>query len=180
VEDVTGTQTLGETADEAIASAKLPLQSTYGNAAVARSLIQLKAEGEEVSGVEAASETAPAFPASGEAPADVSTVRAPASEPSRPLIVEDSAETIEPGQMKKSEFLSQLRAAVASTTADALAGSSFSAAANPYIDSVFAQYSGQSCAQLERSIRRYAPEASAVTSATGFIPIITGRVRRSL
>ena len=152
----------------------LSLQSSLGNAAVARMLIQRKADGEETS------ETDGGAAETGAAPDQAATVAAPVAAAARTLIVDDNAETVEPGQMKKSEFLAQLRAAVCSTTADALAGSPFAAAATPYVDQAFAQYAAQDSMQLERSIRRYAPEAASVTNAGGLIPIVTARVRRSI
>jgi hypothetical protein len=159
--------------DQSAAGDQNPLQSTFGNAAVSRMLIQRKAEGETSSVESVTSET-------GEAPGGEQAVPAPTSVPTGTLIVEDSAETVQPGQMRKTEFLSQLRSAVGSTAADTLAGTTYALAANTYIDNAFAQYAAQSCTQLERSIRRSVPEAAVVTSASGLIPAVTGNVRRSL
>ncbi|MDQ1728836.1 MAG: hypothetical protein QOD33_961 [Pyrinomonadaceae bacterium] len=157
----------------------LNLQASFGNAAVTRTIIQRKAEDAEMSSLTSASSEA--ANSATEAPADnASAMVVAAATVTQALIVEDNVETVAAGQMKKSEFLAQLRAAVSSTAADALAGSPMSAVASLYIDNVFAQYSAQGSGQLEGSIRRYAPEAAAVTSAGALIPIITGRVRRSL
>ncbi len=166
---------LGQAASAADDQASaLALQTGYGNAAIARMLIQRKPEGEDVTGVaNVASETSATQGAEPGA-------TAPPTVATQALIVEDSAETVAPGQMKKGEFLSQLRTAVNSTTTEVLAGSPWALLANPYIDRVFAQYAAQDSARIEGSIRRYAPEAAGVTSAVGFIPIIAGRVRRSL
>lgn len=149
----------------------LTLQSSFGNAAVARSMIQRKAAGDDTPGVASAgSETAMS-------PSEASAGAVPATQS---WIVEDNAETLTPGQMKKTDFLTQLRSAVNSTAGDALAGSPLALAATPYIENVFAQYAAQSSSHLEGSLRRYAPEAAAVTNAGSYIPIVTSRVRRSL
>src|SRR5262249_54414493 len=62
------------------------LQSGYGNAALAHSLTQGEGEGQSTAGA--------------------------ATAPAPSLIVEDTVETLEPGQMRKSEFLAQLRASL--------------------------------------------------------------------
>ncbi|MCI0392745.1 MAG: DUF4157 domain-containing protein [Acidobacteria bacterium] len=96
------------------------------------------------------------------------------------MIVEDMAENLEPGQMRKSEFLAQLRASVCNTTAEALADTPWSEAGCPYIDRWFGHYSAQSSQYVERAILRYAPEAASATAASGYIPAITSRVSRSV
>jgi len=130
------------------------LQSGYGNAAVAQSLTQGQGEGQPVAGAAAA--------------------------PAQALIVEDTAETLEPGQMRKSEFLAQLRAAVCNTTSEALADTPWSEAGCPYIDRWFGHYGAQSSDYVERAIHRYAPESAGAASASGYIPAITARVRQAV
>lgn len=149
----------------------LPHQSAYGNAALAHRLIQRKANGNENS-------AAPNTPA----PAQTNTqpTAQTALTPAPALIVEDSAETVQPGQMKKTAFLSQLHTAVCAAAVDAFAGTPWSATNCPYIEKWFAFYAKQDSQRLERTIRKYAPETSAVTSASELIPLITARVRRSL
>jgi len=167
------------------------LQSVYGNATVARLLIQRKPEGETIPGVPAApiNEQPPpettATPAPGAAAATspgaaATPVTDTAFPPAQALIVEDTAETLEPGQMRKSEFLSQLRTAVCNTTSEALANTPWSEAGCPYIDRWFSHYNAQNSQYIERAIRRYAPEAAGATAATGYFPPITARVRRSV
>src|ERR1700752_38530 len=142
--------------------------SGLGNAALARMLVQRKPE---VSGA-----------AASDAPLDASLPAATAPTPitTQPLILEDTAENIGPGQMKKTEFLAQLRTTVCATTADALADTQWSAVGCPFIDRVFAHYAKLDGQSLERRIRKYAPESASVTTAAGLLPIINGRVRRSL
>jgi len=106
--------------------------------------------------------------------------QAPAATGPSALIVEDTAQTLEPGQMRRSQFLSELRDAVCNTTAEALANTAWSEAGCPYIERWFGYYGGQSGQQLERAARRYAPEVAAATSASSYISAITARVRRSV
>jgi len=156
------------------------LQSGYGNAAVERLLIQRKAEGETIPGIPATpteEQTTPGVAAS--LTAGQSSTGA-AAKPARALIVEDTAETLDPGQMRKSDFLTQLRTAVCNTAAEALADTPWSEAGCPYIDRWFGYYSAQSSQYIERATRKYAPEAAEATAAGGYIPPITARVRRSV
>jgi hypothetical protein len=96
------------------------------------------------------------------------------------LIVDNSVDQLAPGQMKKSDFLAQLRDAVCTTTEQALAGTIWSAAGCPWVDHWFGYYSNRDSQQIERAIRRYAPGASNVTSASDYIPLICERVRRAI
>jgi hypothetical protein len=152
----------------------LALHPGYGNAAVAHTLIQRKAEGDNNGGI-----TAPAQQTPPPAPTDLGTA-APSTVSTRVLIVEDTAETVGPGQMKKSQFLAELRNAVSNAVAQSLAGTPWSEADCPYIQFWFAYYSRQDSQHIERSIRRYSPETAAATSASSFITPIVGRVRRSV
>lgn len=145
------------------------LQSNYGNAAIAKTLIQRKPE-EGNSSHTAETATTPR----------VEEATTPAAEQIRALIVDDTTETVTPAQMKKTEFLERLRAAVTSSAAEALAGTPWSLADCPYFEQWFAYYGAQGSQHIERAICKYAPEAAAVTSANGLIPIVTGRVRRSM
>jgi hypothetical protein len=117
--------------------------------------------------------TAPPLPAS--------TASSPTPSPTKTvLIVEDSVTDLKPGQMRKSEFLSQLRAAVYRTAAEALAGTVWSVVGCPYIARWFRYYSGRSSAQIEQAIHRYAPGAAKVSEAQDCIPLICARVSRGI
>lgn len=98
----------------------------------------------------------------------------------RPLIVEDSATDLEPGQMRKSEFLAQARRSVSYTTEAALAGSFWSAIGCPWIDQWFSFYSGQSARQIENAIKRYASGGAGITAAHSYIPIICSRIHQAI
>lgn len=96
------------------------------------------------------------------------------------LIAEDSTKTVGPGQMRRSEFLAQLRTEVTSTAEAALVGTGRTTAECPYLDYWFGYYSRQDSLYIERAIRRYAPETTHAATARDYIPIIAQRVRRSV
>ena len=96
------------------------------------------------------------------------------------MIVEDDAATIEPGQMRKSEFLEQLRSTVCTTTDAALKEAGQSTEGCPYIEQWLSYYTEQSPAHIERALRKYAPEAATVVTASDYIPAISNRVRRAV
>ncbi len=95
------------------------------------------------------------------------------------LIVEDSAEEVSPGQMRKSEFLAQLRTEVCQTVETAIAETGQTTDSCPYIGHWFDIYSRKDSAHLERAICKYAPDASSVTTASGYISSVTQRARHS-
>ena len=106
---------------------------------------------------------------------------APGPAPARAsLIVDDEAKEVGPGQMRKSEFLSQLRASVCSTAEEALQGTMWSAMGCPYIDKWLNHYAAQPSSHLERALRKYAPETASARSAQDYIPLVTRRVRRGI
>ncbi len=128
------------------------------------------AEGETTTTTEPVPEvTQPPSPVSTTQPEETKT-------PTPGLIVEDSATELLPGQMKRSEFLAQLRAAVCSTAEAALSGSRWSEKGCPWIDHWFGYYAGRDSQSIERAIQRYTG-ASGVGSAADYIPIICLRVQ---
>ncbi len=103
------------------------------------------------------------------------------AEPAAPgLIVEDEAIAIGPDQMRKSEFLTELRTAICAAAEAALAGTGRNTEGCPYLDYWFNYYSQQDAAHGERALRRYAPEARTAPSARGYIPIVAERVRQGV
>jgi len=120
-------------------------------------------------------------------PAQTATTAEPAAgaadlnnAPARVLIVEDSVEELEPGQLGRSEFLALLRAEITNAAEDALSGTIWSALGCPWIDRWFNYYGERSSSQIERAIYRYAPEANGITTAGELIPVICGRVRNAI
>jgi hypothetical protein len=96
------------------------------------------------------------------------------------LIVDDSVAQVEPGQMRKSEFLSLLQTAVSSTAEEALAGTDRTARDCPYIQFWFAFYSAQDTERVARAVRKYAPETAQASTASDVISAILRRVRRAV
>jgi Domain of unknown function (DUF4157) len=135
-----------------------------------RLLIQRQADDEIAADTEALPTPAPspAGPASTEAAASAG------------LIAEDGAQEVGPEQMRKSEFLDELRSEVCAAADAELAAAGRSTEGCPYIERAFERYRNFSAAQLERSLRRYAPEAVGATTARNYISAATGRVRRAV
>ena len=94
------------------------------------------------------------------------------------LLVDDDSEASR-RQMRKSEFLQVLRAEVRAAVDEALAGTGRDSGGCPWIDYWFGYYEGRDAAQVERSLRRYAPEVRGFTTARDYIAPVTARVRRS-
>lgn len=108
------------------------------------------------------------------------TQTAESSAPAHTLIVNDDARQLEPGQMRKTEFLEQLKQSVCGAAEEVLRNTMWSAMGCPYIERWFSHYAEQDSAYVERALRRYAPEAARASSAHDYIPIVTERVRRGL
>ena len=96
------------------------------------------------------------------------------------FIVDDEVAVLEPGQMRKAEFLETLKTAVCAAADEALAGTIYSAVGCPYVTRVFSTLPNRSAAYIERGIRRFAPEAAAVTDATGYIDPVIRRVKAGI
>lgn len=117
-------------------------------------------------------------PNNGASPAPETAPAEPAA--TGPLIVEDDAATIGPGQMRKSEFLEQLRSAVCTAADQVLAEVGQNTEGCPYIEQWLSYYADQDAAHVERALRKYAPEAASATSARDYIPAVSNRVRRGV
>lgn len=100
--------------------------------------------------------------------------------PTLSLIVEDDVDQLSPGQMRKSEFLDELRSSVCAAADAELARVGRDTESCPYITRAFDKYRTQSSSRLERSLRRYASEAAGATSARGYIEAVSTRVARAV
>jgi uncharacterized protein DUF4157 len=96
------------------------------------------------------------------------------------LIVEDDAKSLETGQMRKSEFLAQLRTASVNVSEEALKGTMWSTMGCPYIERWISHYEGQTAQHVERAVQKYTPEARGVSNARDYIPVVTNRLRRGI
>ncbi len=91
------------------------------------------------------------------------------------LIVDDNATDVAAGQMRKSEFVSQAKAAMTAAAEGELAGTPWAGSAASAIDGAAGSYAGQPAASLEQSIRSSAPGAAGATSAADLIPPLCAR-----
>lgn len=149
----------------------LQLQRRAGNRAVTDLLVSSAAPGLQ----RAAKNGSPAPVAAQETSPPEPTATGPG-----PLIVEDDATNVGPGQMRKSEFLEQLRSTVCTTTDAALTEAGQSTEGCPYIEQWLAYYTDQPPAHIERALRKYAPEAATAITASDYIPAVSNRVRRAV
>lgn len=96
------------------------------------------------------------------------------------LIVEDAADEVGPGQMRKGEFIDELRGAICEAADAELAAVGRSTAGCPYVEYWLGYYRTRSARQGEQALRRYAPEAVAATNARDYIPFVAQRVRQAV
>jgi hypothetical protein len=100
--------------------------------------------------------------------------------PAKSLIVDDDSQQVQPGQMRKSDFLSALRSSVSTAAEQSLKGTMWSSLGCPYIDRWFNYFNNQPGAHVERALLKYAPDAASARTANDYIPIVTDRVRRGI
>ena len=117
-------------------------------------------------GARAAAPAPSAAPAASAAPAEADA-----------MIVEDGA-TMRPGQIARSQFMSELRPQVIAAANDAL-GPVWSATGCPYIESWFARQATIPAADLDRMARLYSG-VTAPHAATEYIGPILGRLRAGI
>jgi hypothetical protein len=118
--------------------------------------------------------------------AEAVTGQAPAGPETAPsvagptLLVEDETAPSGPGQMRKSEFLDQLRASVCATAEEGLAAAGQTAQGCPWIEYWLGYYGGKDAARVEAAIRKFAPETAGAATAGEYIPLIAARVRQGV
>jgi hypothetical protein len=96
------------------------------------------------------------------------------------LIVEDETDQLAPGQMRKSEFLAELRREVCDAADAELKRVGRDTESCPYITRAFAHYQTQDSRRIERGLRRYAPEAKDAKTAQEYIGAVSVRVARAV
>lgn len=141
---------------------------------------------------EATTESSPAAPAAETTPETPTPEQASApseQNPSEPfpetkgaatLLVDDDAEQIGPGQMRKSEFLAALHESVCAAANEAMAPTGQTTENCPWMEHWFTQAAEKDAAYVEKALRKYAPETAGATTAQEFIPLVAARVRRSV
>ncbi|HET7506002.1 MAG TPA: DUF4157 domain-containing protein [Kofleriaceae bacterium] len=85
------------------------------------------------------------------------------------LIVDDESQTLTAGQMRKTMFLDELRRVACEAADRELRRVGRTADGCPYLDQMLARYAHRPAGALERSIRRYAPEARGATRAREYL-----------
>jgi uncharacterized protein DUF4157 len=132
-------------------------------------LIQREVADENASGMETTPETS-----------TESETAAPEETSAGGLIVEDDAQEVGPGQMRKSDFLAQLNAEIYTAAEEILATRGRTAESCPYITNWFEYGHMRSGSYVETFVRRFTPGSDRVASAGEYIPLAVERVRRSL
>ncbi|HSR50672.1 MAG TPA: DUF4157 domain-containing protein [Acidobacteriota bacterium] len=142
-----------------------------------RSHRQVQQATEEAAG--ASSRPAAAEPVAEGTPESAASAEAGAG-PGAMLIVEDESTDLQPGQMRKSEFLARLRTEACASAEAAMAGTGQTTEGCPQLDFWFKYYANKSSAHVEAALRRFAPETAQATTAQGYIPLVAARIARSV
>ncbi|HET7502158.1 MAG TPA: DUF4157 domain-containing protein [Kofleriaceae bacterium] len=82
--------------------------------------------------------------------------------------------------MKKTPFLAQLREIACETAERELRRAGRSAQGCPYLEEILGRFARRAPDQLERSIRRYAPEARTATRARDYLPPVATRLGQGI
>jgi hypothetical protein len=106
--------------------------------------------------------------------------RAAARPASGGLIADDDGRDLAPGQMRKSDFLEQLRAGVCTAADSELTAMGKSTDGCPYIEKWIGHYRTQPAQRVETAIRKYAPQTAGAQSARDYIPLVSARVREGV
>jgi hypothetical protein len=161
--------------------------AALGNSLVQRSDLDKDSIYRQASADESPQSTAPAptpaptpSPPTVHSPPGPAATTATAQPASAGLIVEDDAREIASGQMRKSQFLDELKSAVCSAADAELAAVGRSAQGCPYIENWINHYRSKDSRYVERALHKYAPEAAGITSARDYIPIVSNRIQRSV
>ena len=156
----------------------LSLQNAIGNRAVSQ-LLQLDMEQQRRNGNGNGNDSGHKNNGNGYNVADLQ-LSATAAPVAIPMIVDDDALRLEPGQMRKTAFLDRLKTSVCGAAAEVLRNTMWSEMGCPYIDGWFHHYAAQDSAHVERALRKFAPETTRAQSVNDFILIVTERVRLGL
>jgi hypothetical protein len=102
-----------------------------------------------------------------------------AASQSRQLIVDDSSPQTAEGQLRKTEFLQQLRSEICSSIGPILATAGQTTEGCPYLNYWLNLYQEKSAAEIEATVKRYAPDSVNARSASQYISIVTQRAYRA-
>jgi peptidoglycan hydrolase-like protein with peptidoglycan-binding domain len=96
--------------------------------------------------------------------------------PTASLIVEDDAEQVANGQMRKSEFLDAVTAAACAAADAQLAAAGRSSDGCPYVAQILDRARGYTASRVERGVRLYVPATVSATTANDYIAPFARRV----
>jgi len=113
-----------------------------------------------------------------EAEADAVANRVTSNAPANTIIVDDDTSELQPGQIRRSAYLSSLENTIREAISSAL-GTLMALAGRSYIDRYINLYRGRSAAQLERAAQRYA-SGSGTPSANGYLRATAERIRHGV
>jgi hypothetical protein len=102
--------------------------------------------------------------------------RTPAGPATAAWLVEDRQEGLQPGQMPKSVWLEELRAALCARADEELKPTGRSAEGCPVLGFYIGYFAGRPATEIVAAVVRYAPETAGMTSARDVIAPITERV----
>src|SRR5688572_900069 len=98
------------------------------------------------------------------------------SVPAAGLIVDDDTQSLLSGQLRKSEFLSEMRAEACAAADRELVRAGRDTQGCPVVDRLLEHYGGRSASYLERSLRKFVPGGGTVGSARDYIPLASARM----
>ncbi|MBN9385059.1 MAG: DUF4157 domain-containing protein [Chitinophagaceae bacterium] len=124
---------------------------------------------------EAASATPEAASASEAAPTSETAPKETTGATPSSLIVDDSTAELQEGQMKKTQFLQQLREGICNGIDPVLAGAGRSSEGCPYLNYWMGLYEGKDAAHIEQAAKKYAPDTVNAKTAEEYISIIVER-----
>ena len=96
------------------------------------------------------------------------------------LVVEDDDQSLQPGQMRKGEFLNKLQISICAAADEELKAVGRTTQTCPYLARWMNHLRMKESAFVERALRKYAPEAGGATKAEAYIAPVTARVRRGV
>jgi hypothetical protein len=99
--------------------------------------------------------------------------------PTPGFIVDDSTAELSGGQLKKTEFLQRLREQICTAVGPVLATAGQTTEGCPYLNYWLDLYQTKDATEVERTVRRYAPDSVNATSASDYISIVTQRALRA-
>ena len=93
------------------------------------------------------------------------------------LLIDDDATTLAPGQMRKTQFLEQVRSGACAAADAQLKKVGRDTEGCPFVGRWLDFYRDRPAAHLERAVHKYAPDAKGATSAREYVAPVIARVR---